>query len=51
MGLNCLKATETLRGDSLHFTIQSLGVPGTHLINFSRMKGWINLDLEVSLQI
>ena len=39
MGFNCLKATEPLRGDSLLSTTQSPGVPGTHLINFERMKG------------
>ena len=31
MGFNCFKATETLRGDSLLFTTQFPGVPGTHL--------------------
>ena len=39
MGFNCLKATEPLQGDSLLFTTQSPGVPGTHLINFDGMKG------------
>ena len=39
MGFNCLKATEPLRGDSLPFTPQYPGVPGTHLINLRRMKG------------
>ena len=38
MGLNYLKATEPLRGDSLFLTNQSPGVPGTHLIDFRRMK-------------
>ena len=32
MGFNCLKATEPLRGDSLLFTTQFPGFPGTHLI-------------------
>ena len=39
MGFNYLKATESLPGDSLFFTIQSPGVSRTHLINFSRIKG------------
>ena len=51
MGFNCLKATEPLRGDSLIFTTQPPGVPGTHLINFNEMKGWNNLDLEATKQI
>ena len=38
-GINCLKATEPLRGDSLLFTTQSPGFPGTHLIDLGRMKG------------
>ena len=44
MGLNCLKAREPLRGDSLFFTIQSPGVPGTHLMYFDAMKDWNKLD-------
>ena len=42
---NCLKGTEPLQGDSLLFTTQSSGVPGTHLIKFDGMKSWNNLDL------
>ena len=38
-GFNCLKATETLRIDSLLFTTKSPEIPGTHLINLGRMKG------------
>ena len=39
-GLNCLKAVEPLRGDSLLLTAKSTGVPGTHFINFGRkMEG------------
>ena len=34
--------------DSLLFTTQSPGVPGTHLINFGGMKGWNNLDLNLA---
>ena len=36
---NCLKPTKPLNGDSLIFTTQSPGVPGTHLIDLRRMKG------------
>ena len=43
MGLNCLKAIEPLRGDSLLFTTRSPGVSGTHLINPGRMKIWVDL--------
>ena len=38
MGFNCLRATEPLRGGSLLFT----EIPGTHLIDLGRMKGWVN---------
>ena len=38
MCLSYLKATEPLRRDSLLFASQSLGVPGTHLIELGRMK-------------
>ena len=48
---NYLKDTESLPGDSLFFTIQLPGVSGTHLINFSRMKCWNNLDLKATQQI
>ena len=40
---NCLKVTEQLRGDSLLFTTQFPGVPGTNLIDFGKMKGWLYL--------
>ena len=39
MRFNCLKHAKPLEGDSLLFTTQSPGVPGTHLINFGGMKG------------
>ena len=39
MWFKFLKATEKLQGDSLLFTTQSSGGPGTHLINFVLMKG------------
>ena len=48
MGFN-FKATEPLRGDNLRFTTKSPGVPGTHLIDLGRMKGWLTLDPPVSL--
>ena len=38
LGFNCLKATDTLRGDYLLFNIQFSGVSGTQLINLRRMK-------------
>ena len=40
MGFNCFQATEPLRRGSLLFTTQAQRVPGTHLINLERMKGW-----------
>ena len=43
VGFNCLKATEQLRGDSLLLTAKSSGVPGAHLINFEKMKDWVDL--------
>ena len=45
MGFNCLKATEQLRGDSLLFTTKSPEGPGTHLIDFGRMKGSVSLGV------
>ena len=38
MGINCLKATEPLRGDSLLFNTKFPEFPGTHWINLRRMK-------------
>ena len=43
IGINCLKATEPLQGDSLLLTTQSPGVPGTDSIDLRRMKGWVDL--------
>ena len=43
MGFNCLKATESLQGGSLLFTTKIPEIPGTHLIDFGIMKGWVNL--------
>ena len=37
MGFNCLKATESLKGDSLRFNTQSPGIPGTHLIHLRKV--------------
>ena len=38
-GFNCLNATEPLQEATLLFTTHSPGVPGTHLMEFGRMKG------------
>ena len=38
-GFNCLKATESLRGNSLLFTSQFPEVPGAQLMKLGRMKG------------
>ena len=43
MGFNCLKATEPLWGGSLLFTTKFPEIPGTHLINLGRVKGWVDL--------
>ena len=37
-GFNCLKATKSLRGDSLLVTTKSPQPPGTHLINLERLS-------------
>ena len=34
---------QPLQGDSLLFAIQFPEIPGTHFIDFGRMKGWVNL--------
>ena len=49
-GFNCLKATESLRGDSLLFTTKSPGVPGVHLIDLGMMNGWVDLETTGQLQ-
>ena len=51
MGFSCLKATEPLRGDSSHFTIQFPGVPGTQLIDLEGMKGWIDLEATSGFEL
>ena len=38
-----LKATEPLKGGSLHFTTESPGVLDTSLICLGRMAGWFSL--------
>ena len=48
MEFKYLRATETLRGDSLLFTTRSQGAPGNRLINFNWMKDWNDLDLEIT---
>ena len=44
MEFNCFKATEPLQGDSLLFTNEYTGGPGTHLINLERMKAELALE-------
>ena len=41
MGFNCLKAAEPLQRNSLLFTTKISEIPGTHLINLGRIKGWV----------
>ena len=43
MGFNCIKATESLRGSNLLFTTKIPEIPSTHLIDFGRMRGWVDL--------
>ena len=43
MELNCVKTTEPVRGDSLLFTTKFSEIPGTHLINFEKMNGPVDL--------
>ena len=43
MGFNCLKAGESLLGESLLFTTTFPGGPGIHLIDLGKMKEWIDL--------
>ena len=43
MGLNCRKASEPLRGGSLLFTTKFPEIPGTHLIDLGKIKGWVDL--------
>ena len=43
MQFNCLMAAEPLWGGSLLFDTKFPEIPGTHFINFGKMKGWVNL--------
>ena len=43
-GFNCLKTTHPLRGYTLLFTFPFPRVPGTHLTDLRRMKGWVSLE-------
>ena len=43
-------STPSRLGDSLLFTAKSLGVPGTHLINFGRIIGLVHLKATQWLQ-
>ena len=43
MGFSCLKASESLQGDSLLFTTRSPSVPSTNLMDPGRMKQWVDL--------
>ena len=44
IGFSDLKATEPVRGYSLLFTAQSLGVPGTYLLNLEKWKDEFTLE-------
>ena len=41
MGFTCLKAVDSLRGDSLCFTTKVSGDSGIHLTDLWGMKGWV----------
>ena len=43
MGFNFLKAIEPLRGDSLLFITKLPEIPGTHLSDLGRMRGFKGL--------
>ena len=43
IGFNLFKATESLRGGSLLYTIKFPEIPGTRLVDLGRMKGWVDL--------
>ena len=42
-GVQLPQGKEALQGGSLLFTTKFLEIPGTHLIDLGRMKGWVNL--------
>lgn len=41
MEVTCIKAAELLQGDSLILTTKFQGLPDTHLIDVTRMKGCV----------
>ena len=43
IGFNCLKTAKPLPGDNLLLSTMSQGVPGTHLTDRGKMKGWVEL--------
>ena len=43
MGLNYLKATEPLRGGNFLLATKFPEIPGTHLIDFTKMERWVDL--------
>ena len=42
--------TEPQLGDILLFTTNSPGIPGSHLIEYGRMKGWVDLEATLWLR-
>ena len=44
MEFNCLKATEPLRQHILLLTTKSPRGSGTQLIDYERIKGWVDLE-------
>ena len=47
-GVQLSQGYQALRGDSLLFTTQSAGVPGTHVIDLRRMEAfarWLSVRL------
>ena len=51
MGFNCFKATEPLGGDSLLFSTEFPGIPGTYLIDLERMKSFVDLETTQGFRI
>ena len=46
IGFNCLKAAESLQGESLLLTTRSRGILGTPLIHLGKMKGCAELGVN-----
>ena len=46
---NCVKTRKPLQGGTLLLTTKSPKVPGTHLIDLKRMKGWTDPGVWVIL--